>query len=111
MGIKGDKITQGSVLAAAQLVKALDSVGAISSKKMFGGHGIFHKGKMFGIVNSKGTAYFKVNDTNRKEYEENGAQKHGKMPYFSIPESILNNPVLLLEWAKKALKTIKYDTP
>jgi len=54
MGVKGDKTSQDSVLAAELLVEKLISIGSITSKKMFGGHGIFHEGKMFAIVDSKG---------------------------------------------------------
>ena len=44
MGIKGDKLTQDSVSAAELLVNKLDSIWGISSKCMFGGHGIFREG-------------------------------------------------------------------
>ena len=54
MGVKGDKMKQDSVLATELLLEKLARINGISSKKMFGGHGIFHDGKMFGMVDSKG---------------------------------------------------------
>ena len=60
MGIKGDKLIQDSVTAAELLVSKLDSIGGISTKRMFGGIGIFHEGKMFCIVDSKGQCFLKV---------------------------------------------------
>ncbi len=104
MGEKGDKLTKDSELMATQLCEKLKSIDGITSKKMFGGHGIFHKGKMFGIVDSKAQVYFKSNKTNQRDFEARGSQRHGKMPYFSIPKEILIDIDELLAWANKALQ-------
>jgi len=103
MGVKGDKTSQDSVLAAELLVEKLISIGSITSKKMFGGHGIFHEGKMFAIVDSKGQAFMKVDDSNRADFEEMNAQQHSKMPYFSIPMEIFNDYDILIAWARKSI--------
>ena len=95
MGAKGDKMTNDAVLATEHLVQKLESMGAVTAKKMFGGHGVFHEGKMFGIVDSKGTAYLKADDTILEIFEKAGAHKHGKMPYYSIPDTVLKNHELL----------------
>lgn len=107
MGVKGDKLSESGVLAADQLVEKLSSLGDISSKKMFGGHGIFHQGKMFGIVDSKGRYYLKADESIQSEFIEKGADKHGKMPYYSIPEDILSDHSKLLEWAKMSISANK----
>lgn len=107
MGAKGDKMTNTSVLAAAQLVEKLESIGSITTKKMFEGHGVFHEGKMFGIIDSKGMAYLKANSSILEIFESAGSHKHGKMPYYSIPETVLKNHELLLEWAQKSIKISK----
>ncbi|TAI47516.1 TfoX/Sxy family protein [Flagellimonas allohymeniacidonis] len=107
MGTKGDKLTPVSQAAAEQLVSRLAKVEGISAKKMFGGHGIFHQGKMFGIVDSKGNVYFKVNDSSYKKYAEQDSHKHGKMPYYSVPVKVLENEVTLLEWAWESIEISK----
>ena len=107
MGTKGSKLTQDSVLMAALLKERLNGLGDISTKKMFGGHGVFFKGKMFGIIDSKGQCYFKVNDHNKTDFIQHGSHQHGKMPYFSIPNEILDHSEKLLQWANKTLKSIK----
>ena len=91
MGIKGDKLKQESMIAAEQLVEKLAGIEGISRKRMFGGHGIFCDGEMFGIVDSKGQCFLKADDALKATFEEKGALKHGRMPYYSIPEDILNN--------------------
>lgn len=71
---------------------------------MFGGHGIFQDGKMFGIINSKGEVSFKVDDTNRSQYELMGSRQHGKMPYCAVPKKTTGNPAKLRKLAKLSIK-------
>ncbi len=70
MGTIGDKLTQDSVSVAELLVNKLDSIDGISTKRRFGGHGIFHEGKMFGLVDSKGQCFLKADDSIKKDFEE-----------------------------------------
>jgi len=100
---KGDKLTQGSILAVQLMQEKLASIEEISTKRMFGGHGIFKDGKMFCIVDSKGHYYLKVNETNKEDFENAGAKKHVKMPYYLIPEEIFSNHEMLILWAKKSM--------
>ena len=103
MGVKGDKMKQDSVLATELLLERLASINGISSKKMFGGHGIFHDGKMFGMVDSKGGCYLKATETLAEEMIQKGSTKHGKMPYYTIPETVLNDPDTLLNYSQTAI--------
>ena len=107
MGEKGKKLSQESVLTAELLLERLSPIGGITSKKMFGGHGIFHEGKMLGIVDSKGQGYFKADDSNRADFEAFDSHKHNRMPYLSIPEKIFNDPETLVTWAKKSIDISK----
>ena len=103
MGEKDEKLTQESVITAKLIIEKLGSVGDITAKKMFGGHGLFYDGKMFCIVDSKGQGYLKVNDSNRTAFEEEGASKHSRMPYYSIPSVVFNNLDELVQWAKRSI--------
>ncbi len=107
MGIKGDKLTQDSVTSAEKLVNKLDAISGISSKRMFGGHGIFHEGKMFALVDSKGQCFLKVNETNKADFEEKESFQHSRMPYFSIPDEVMDNREILIEWAKRSIAISK----
>jgi DNA transformation protein len=80
----------------------LTSVGGISSKAMFGGYGIFHEGAMFGIVKGTGL-FFKVNDSNRVDYEKAGSSQYKPMPYYQVPVDVINNTAALLEWARASI--------
>lgn len=107
MGIKGDKLSQDAVSAAESLAGKLDSIGGISTKKMFGGYGIFHEGKMFGIVDSKGQAFLKADDSNRAWFEEKGAHQHARMPYLSIPAEVMSDHEMLTAWAERSIAISK----
>jgi DNA transformation protein len=99
MGEKGAKMSQGAGSAVEQLVDRLGPIGEISSRKMFGGYGVFESGTMFALVNSAGVVHLKVDDSNRSRFEEAGSERHGRMPYFQIPADVLSDEGRLREWA------------
>ena len=107
MGKKGDKLSKDSDLAVNLLIEKLESIKGLSNKRMFGGYGVFHEGRMFSIVDSSGQCYLKVDDSSRSAFEEKDSQKHSRMPYFSIPETIFNDPDLLVAWAKTSIELSK----
>ncbi len=94
MGQKGDKMTGSAAETAERLLAKINEFETVTSKRMFGGFGIFHEGKMFGMVDSKGVAYLKVRDAAAgQKLEASRAIRHSKMPYFSMPESVWNDRV------------------
>ncbi|NND77078.1 MAG: TfoX/Sxy family protein [Flavobacteriales bacterium] len=107
MGIKGDKMTQGSVLSAEILLEKLVGLGDITSKKMFGGHGIFHEGKMFGIIDSKGKGFMKADEEMKEEMVNMGAEQHSRMPYYSISDAIFKDQNKLKALAKRSIDLSK----
>lgn len=104
MGEKGAKLTDVAGKQAEMLVEKIASIGDISSKKMFGGYGVFCRGKMFALVNSQGIIHFKVGDLNREDFETVNAEKHGRMPYYALPDKIFQDDSELMNWADKAIK-------
>lgn len=110
MGEKGARSNEEAELVAKKIVSSLQPIGDISSKKMFGGHGIFCHGKMFAMVNSKAEGYFKLNDLNKADFESFNAPKHSKMPYAKLPAEVLQNEEQLLAWAYKAITPLLNTT-
>ena len=107
MGEKGDKMKMESVMAAETLIEKLSEIKDVSSKKMFGGHGLFCKGKMFGLIDSKGQSFLKIDDALKAELESKGAVQHSRMPYYSIPDPVLNNDSELLAFARRSIALTK----
>ena len=107
MGIKGDKSGENAALSVQLLQEKLASIEDISTKKMFGGYGVFHDSKMFALVNSSGEIYFKCGDTNKAKFEAAGAQSHGRMPYYAVPDAIQADTDQLIAWAKESIALSK----
>ena len=87
-----------------KLVNRLDSVikrkKGFVKMKMFGGVGIFQNGTMCGIVDSSGRLFLRAGAGNRAMFEAAGSERHGKMPYFSVPDAVRDDAGLLRDWAK-----------
>ena len=76
------------------------NIPGITSRAMFGGHGLYLDGVIFGmIVNDE--LFFKVDDSNKLDYEKLASQpftyqgKSGKpyaMSYWQVPVEYLDNP-------------------
>ncbi len=107
MGEKGDKLTKQSTLSTEEFLAQISEIQGVTSKKMFGGHGLFHAGKMFGLVDSKGRAFLKADDTTREEYLAQGGEQHSRMPYYSIPKGVLADMEQLLTWVKVSMALSK----
>ncbi len=107
MGQKGAKLTPKTTEAADMLVEKLITLGDVTSRKMFGGYGIFESGSMFALVNSDGIAHLKVDDSILARFEKAGSVQHGRMPYYSIPPGVLKNTRSLRSWASTSLSVAK----
>lgn len=79
----------------------LGHVAGVTAKKMFGGYGLYQDDAIFAIITSDTDLYFKVDDTNREYYKSIGSKpfvytghknkKPVTMPYWIIPEEIMEN--------------------
>ena len=107
MGEKGEIQTNPSVISAEKLQNNLLPLGNISLRKMFGGHGVFIDEKMFALVDSKGTIFFKADDTIIKMFEDAGSEKHGRMPYYQVPDKIMSDKKTLHIWAQSSIKVAR----
>jgi len=89
--------------------------GAVTSKRMFGGIGLYFESTFFGIVDDD-IVYLKVDDASRPEYEQREmppfcpvASKPAMVSknYYQLPGEILDDPELLVVWAKRALQAAR----
>ena len=107
MGLKGEKNTELSNQLAELLEEKLAVIGGITTKKMFGGSGLFHEGKMFGLIDSKANCFLKANDDNKSDFIKSGGEQHSRMPYYSVSEGIIDNSDILLPMANHAITISK----
>jgi DNA transformation protein len=88
----------------------LSSLGSISVRRMFGGHGIHCDGLFIAIV-SDDVPYLKPDVETHDEFERAGCNtfsylRQGKLAQLNIyraPEDALDAPHLMLPWERKAL--------
>lgn len=88
------------------LHEVLAEFGPIRSRRMFGGHGIYHQDLMFGLV-ADDELYLKVDTQSLPEFEAAGLDafeyvkngKQYKMSYHRAPESIFDDPEDARHWA------------
>ncbi len=81
----------------------LEPLGDIRARAMFGGLGIFEDGDMFGLM-SDSALFFKLGESNRAAFEAVGAEQFGRMPYFRVPDHVMDDAGLLQEWTHAAIE-------
>lgn len=81
----------------------------LRARSMFGGVGLY-TGKLFFALIDDDTLYFKVDNTNRADFERLGMrpfQPYGEdgevMQYYQVPAELLDDCEELRPWAQKAI--------
>jgi DNA transformation protein len=87
----------------------LEEMGGVIPRSMFGGVGLYCRGVFFGII-ARDVLYLKVDDTNRSDFERRQSRPFRPFPgrssskqYFAVPVDVLESPLDLAEWARKAV--------
>jgi DNA transformation protein len=89
----------------------LADLGAVTSRRMFGGVGLYRAGQFFGLIDDD-TLYFKVDDRNRPAYLARGMapfrpyrdRPEVSMSYFQVPVEVIEEAELLTQWACAAVR-------
>lgn len=91
----------------------LEELGDVTSRSMFGGVGLYHRGVFFGIV-AGDSLYLKVGESNRADYEAAGMKpfapyphRGGTMRYYEVPLAVLESSVELAAWARRAVRVAR----
>ena len=89
------------------------NMGFIRTKNMFGGVGIYCDEIFFALI-ADDTLYFKVDDSNRGDFESVGMDpfkpfedKAYTMGYYEVPIDVLEDPELLTQWVNKSLEVAR----
>ena len=105
-------ITKQELEFVSYLTELLQCIGPSQAKRMFGGHGLFIEGLMFGLV-SDGVLYLKANDQSRDQFTTQGLEpftyyKQGKpfkLSYYQVPEEALDDPQIMEYWGNLAFRS------
>ena len=92
------------------VVGQLEGCGVISTKRMFGGIGIYCGDAFFALIDND-VLYLKVDDVNRAQFERAGSapfKPYGddreSMNYYSVPAEILEDAGELAKWSRTAIE-------
>ena len=96
------------------LLEQLQPLGGVSAKRMFGGHGVFRDGLMFALVVDD-QLYFKGDEALAEKcrhlgltrFSYNKAGKVCHINYYQAPESSLDDPEELIDWAQQAFSVAR----
>jgi DNA transformation protein and related proteins len=88
----------------------LSDLGEVTSRKMFGGVGLYSDGVFFGII-ARDALYLKVDERTRGAYERAGMLPFAPFPgrqttmrYYGVPVEVLESGMELTRWARDAVK-------
>ena len=81
-------------------------LGQVTTKRMFGGVGLFCDRVMFTIIDKQGAVFLRSDETTDAIFEAAGSHKHG-IPYWLVPVGVMADPVELLTWARRAVAVAK----
>ncbi len=90
------------------VVEQLEHFALITAKSMFGGVGLYADEYFFALI-ADDQLYFKVDDTNRPDFEAAGMEPfrpYGDdhaMKYYEVPIEVLEDVDALRVWATKAI--------
>ncbi len=102
-------LTQQTIDHAMELFAG---VGDLTTRKMFGGLGIYHKGQIFAIIMSDDTIMLKGQGAMIAKFDALGMsrwtyQREGRaetsMPYWALTEDMLDDPQGTSELAREAI--------
>jgi DNA transformation protein and related proteins len=92
------------------VLEQLAGLGRVTPRRMFGAIGLYHEERFFGLI-AGDTLYFKVNDSNRGDYEARGMDRFRPFPdkptwsmtYYEVPADALEDADECMAWARKSL--------
>ena len=101
-------ITDADIAFAKELFAPL---GDVTSRKMFGGMGLYCDDEIFCLVNRTGQIYLKAKgdfaDILAGENCTQFGADHGRlMPYWTLPDAALDDPETASDWARKAIQAL-----
>jgi DNA transformation protein len=93
---------------SAYILEQLRLLPALTSRRMFGGMGIYSDGLFFALL-ADDTLYCKVDDGNRPDYMQRGMRAFVPFPdkpgmnYYEVPAEVLEDAEELARWARKSV--------
>ncbi|MDF0677299.1 MAG: TfoX/Sxy family protein [Nitrospira sp.] len=91
------------------ILDQLTELNGVTARAMFGGYGLYHEAKFFGIIH-KGRLYFKVSAATVPNYKEHGMKpfrpnaKQTLKSFYEVPIDVIEDAEVLTQWATEAVE-------
>jgi DNA transformation protein len=98
---------------AEELHDVFERFGRITLRRMFGGHGVFHEGRMFGLIaggrlylkaDAQSAAFFEARGLPCFEYQRQG--KTARIGYFEAPPELFEDREEAALWGGRAWEAV-----
>ncbi len=94
----------------AYVLDQLARLGAVSSRRMFGGAGLYRDEFFFGLI-ADDVLYLRVDNSNRKDYTARGMAQfkpyadrpHLSVSYYETPTDVLEDASELVRWVRRSV--------
>lgn len=92
-----------------RILDRLAALGEVTSRPLFGGHGLYRSETIFAIVFG-GKLYLKVDERSIADYESRGMgpfrpnERRTSKSFYEVPPDVLSDPEALLSWAGEAIR-------
>ncbi len=80
-----------------------ESLGDITTRKMMGGLCLYADTQIFAIVDRNGQIYVRAKGPLADDLAAAGARQFGRMGYWSLPDTALDDTDNACDWARRAL--------
>ena len=93
----------------------LSVIGEITIRPMFGGHGLYWRETIFGIL-FRSKLHFKVDDRSMGDFVSRGMgpfrpnERQTLKSYYEVPPEVLADPEALLSWAGESIRAAQSST-
>jgi DNA transformation protein len=90
------------------VLEQLGELGPVTSRAMFGGHGLYLGDQFFAIV-YRDRLFFRTDESSRPEYERRGSEpfrpneRQTLKSYWEVPGDVLDDRARAVEWGRDAL--------
>jgi len=94
----------------AWILEQLEGLGGVTSRRMFGGVGLYSGELFFGLIDDD-TLFFKTDESNAAEYQARNMPRFmppadrpmGPFGYHQVPADIIEDTEALVTWARKSV--------
>jgi DNA transformation protein len=92
-----------------RVLDKLSVIDDITARPMFGGHGLYWRETIFGIL-FEDRLYLKVDEQSKGDFVSRGMgpfrpnERQTLKSYYEVPPDVLDDPEALLSWAEEAIR-------